>query len=112
MGLLENAERSTIATYLTSQLGSEDKIYVWDDSAKIYFETQAQTSAQFALPTVNTVKKSNAKLLEDDLLQVDSEFVVVNPEIPMSDVLKNSLEANYDKVSVEGVSTFKIYQKK
>lgn len=107
-----NAQRSTVATYLSSQVASDDKVYVWDDSAKIYIDGQLKSSAEFPLPSVNTMKKSQAKLLEDELLQNKSAFVVVNNKEKISETIENNLKANYDQLSVDGVSSFTIYKKK
>lgn len=112
LSLNTNSARSTIASYLKKQASSDDTIYVWDTSSKIGLESQLASSSQFTSPVVNTIKKANQKILEDELLQNLASYIVVNNDEKISDTIKNDISSNYEKVSISDASGFTIYHKK
>lgn len=107
-----NHTRSIIASYLKKQTSRNDTIYVWDDSSKIGLESQLPSSSQLTSPAVNTTKKANRKILEDEILQNSATYVVVNPNEKMPNTIKNDLSSNYKKVPATDLSGFTIYRKK
>lgn len=107
-----NSSRETIVTYLKKSAKSDQTIYVWDKTAKVYLETGLKSSAQFALPTVHTADKANKKGLEDELLQNEASYVVINKSQTASSTLKKNLKKNYKRVSLSDLKGFSLYQKK
>ncbi|MBM7636993.1 DUF2079 domain-containing protein [Streptococcus saliviloxodontae] len=107
-----NTERTTIARYIGKENGTENTIYVWDSSAKIYRQSKTKSASKFVLPTNNTADKTNYSNLQDHLIQDLASYVVVNQSEELPSSVKNNLKKNYDKVSVEKVSHFTIYKKK
>ncbi|SUN49455.1 membrane protein [Streptococcus equi subsp. equi] len=107
-----NQERSQIAHYLRQRLAEDQPIYVWDDTSKIYLETQAKSASQFASPFVNLKKESHQQMLEDELLQNKASYIVVNKQKALPKAVKKIVTANYKidrKIDVKG---FSLYQKK
>ena len=106
-----NQERTTLANYLKEQTAGDGKIYVWDDSAKIYLDSSLGSSSQFPLPVVNTVKKANMKTLEDELLQNSASYVVVNSSQDLPAVVEHDLATNFQLIEIDGVTRFVVNQK-
>ncbi|BCK48647.1 DUF2079 domain-containing protein [Streptococcus dysgalactiae subsp. dysgalactiae] len=107
-----NQERSHIASYLQQQLDGHQPIYVWDDTSKIYLESKAKSVSQFSSPNVNTKKVSHQKILEDELLENEAVYIVVNQKMKLPTILRNMLSSNYkidQKIDVKG---FTLYHKK
>lgn len=73
-----NQVRGQIANYLKSELNKDQAIYVWDTSSKIYLETGAKSASQFPSPFVNLKKQSHQHILEDELLENEAVYIVVN----------------------------------
>lgn len=107
-----NSSRELIVTYLKKSAKSDQTIYVWDKTAKVYLETGLKSASQFSSPTVHTADKINKKALEDELLQNEASYVVVNEAQPASATLRKNLKKSYKPVSIGGLSGFKLYQKK
>ncbi|AXQ79597.1 DUF2079 domain-containing protein [Streptococcus chenjunshii] len=105
-----NQERETVAEYLKQSVSGDNTVYVWDRTAKIYLTGELASSSQFSLPSVYTAKAANAKILEDELLQNGASYVVVNNSQSISETLRDHLLANYDVLSLDGLSAFTIYQ--
>ncbi|MEX2804356.1 DUF2079 domain-containing protein [Streptococcus sp. H31] len=103
-------ERHTVAKYLKKAVSDDGTVYVWDRTAGIYLAGELNSSSQFSSPTVYTAKASNAKILEDELLQNGASYVVVNNSQTISETLRNHLLANYEALSMDGLSAFTVYQ--
>lgn len=100
-----------ISTYLAKKMKPNEKIYVWDDSAKIYVESSALSASQFALPTLNTVSSDNHELLLDELLQFQATYVVFNPALPIPEEVEKDLLGDYEEIKLSGLKTMKLYFK-
>ncbi|WP_152972532.1 DUF2079 domain-containing protein [Streptococcus orisasini] len=108
-----NQERAQVAEYIRENTEKGSRIYVWDSSAKIYLDADRLSSSQFPLPMINTVKKSNEKALEDELLQNEASYVLVNENAErMPLVLKNNLKKNYKAASLKMSPDFTVYKRK
>ncbi len=107
-----NQERGEIVSYLKQNTSSKELIYTWDSSAKVYLDSVRKSATAYPIPTVNTVKASNKKELEDELLQNESKFVLVNKDLTLSETLQKNLENNYNLISEINSQHFLLYQKK
>lgn len=103
------ADREIVAQYISEQTERADKIYVWDNSASIYLDSQRLSSATITTitPYLNTTENKNSLIY--DLNKNDASFVVVNKNLPILDEVKTNLEAQYQ--SVQTTDHFVIYQK-
>ncbi len=103
------ADRENVAQYISEQTEEADKIYVWDDSASIYLDSQRLSSATITTvePYLNTAENKNSLIY--DLNKNDARFVVVNKNLPILDDVKANLETQYK--SVQTTDHFVIYQK-
>ncbi|EJN94667.1 hypothetical protein D822_05110 [Streptococcus ratti FA-1 = DSM 20564] len=108
-----NQERAQAADYIRENTEKKSKIYVWDSSAKIYLDANRLSSSQFPLPTINTVKASNKKTLEDELLQNEASYVLVNENADrLPSVLENNFRKNYKVISLKTSPDFTVYKRK
>ncbi|EHJ52119.1 membrane protein [Streptococcus macacae NCTC 11558] len=106
-----NQERAHIVNYIRENTKENAVIYTWDTSAKIYMDSDRRSSALFPLPMVNTVKASNQKALEDELLQNEASYVVVNEDSEhLSPTLKKDIVKKYKKVSLKNSPHFAVYK--
>ncbi|NQJ73339.1 quinol oxidase [Streptococcus suis] len=103
------ADRENVAQYVSEQTEEADKIYVWDNSASIYLDSQRLSSATITTitPYLNTAENKNSLIY--DLNKNDATYVVVNKNLPILDEVKTNLEAQYK--SVQTTDHFIIYQK-
>ncbi|HFI0791362.1 TPA: quinol oxidase [Streptococcus suis] len=103
------ADRENVAQYISEQTEEADKIYVWDNSASIYLDSQRLSSATITTitPYLNTTENKNSLIY--DLNKNDARFVVVNKNLPILDDVKTNLETQYK--SVQTTDHFVIYQK-
>ncbi|HFI0645511.1 TPA: quinol oxidase [Streptococcus suis] len=103
------ADRENVAQYISEQTEETDKIYVWDNSASIYLDSQRLSSATITTvePYLNTTENKNSLIY--DLNKNEARFVVVNKNLPILDDVKANLEAQYK--SVQTTDHFVIYQK-
>ncbi|NQN50455.1 quinol oxidase [Streptococcus suis] len=103
------ADRENVAQYVSEQTEEADKIYVWDNSASIYLDSQRLSSATITTitPYLNTTENKNSLIY--DLNKNDATYVVVNKNLPILDEVKTNLEAQYK--SVQTTDHFIIYQK-
>ncbi|TWT09831.1 DUF2079 domain-containing protein [Streptococcus sp. sy004] len=106
------ADRIRIAQYLKKTVTEDEKIYVWDNQPKIYADSQLTPSSQLILPVGYASSSMNNKTLEDELLQNQANYIVVNKQMKLSDDLKKDLQTNYKALSVAKVSNFTVYQLK
>ncbi|TWT13403.1 DUF2079 domain-containing protein [Streptococcus sp. sy010] len=105
-------ERVRLAQYLKKTVTEDEKIYVWDNQPKIYADSQLTPSSQLILPVGYASSPMNNKTLEDELLQNQANYIVVNKQMKLSDDLKKDLQTNYKALSVAKVSNFTVYQLK
>ncbi|MGT2907010.1 hypothetical protein [Streptococcus dentiloxodontae] len=110
--LKTNNERTVVADYISENTSSNDSIYVFDSTAKIYAKSGRLPVSQFALPDINTAESSNSKKLEDTLLQNSANYIIVRKDKKISDQVSADLSNYYEAVSVDGVSDFIIYHLK
>ncbi|HEL9630830.1 TPA: quinol oxidase [Streptococcus suis] len=103
------ADRENVAQYVSEQTEEADKIYVWDNSASIYLDSQRLSSATITTitPYLNTTENKNSLIY--DLNKNDATYVVVNKNLPILDEVKTNLETQYK--SVQTTDHFIIYQK-
>ncbi|MDW8751844.1 quinol oxidase [Streptococcus suis] len=103
------ADRENVAQYVSEQTEEADKIYVWDNSASIYLDSQRLSSATITTitPYLNTTENKNSLIY--DLNKNDATYVVVNKNLPILDEVKTNLESQYK--SVQTTDHFIIYQK-
>lgn len=103
------ADRENVAQYISEQTEEADKIYVWDNSASIYLDSQRLSSATITTvePYLNTAENKNSLIY--DLNKNEAKFVVVNKNLPILDDVKANLETQYK--SVQTTDHFVIYQK-
>lgn len=106
------SERVVLANYLKKQVTEDEKIYVWDSQPKIYADSQLTPSSQFLLPVGYTASSSNRKILEDELLQNQASYLVVNKKLSLSQALQKDLKEHYQVVTVPKVKNFTLYQLK
>lgn len=114
-GFLEkplNHERDLVANYLVKQTSSEDKIYVWDQTSRIYLKAGRQSASQITSPAFYRHDKANAALLEDELLQHDAKYLVVNKYLALPNALEKALSKTYQEVPNQDFTNFTIYQAK
>lgn len=102
-------DRASIASYVGQETNKTDKIYVWDNSASIYLDSQRLSSAILTTvePYLNTTENKNSLIY--DLNKNEATYVVVNKNLPILDEVKTNLEAQYQ--SVQTTDYFVIYQK-
>lgn len=103
------ADRASIASYVGQETTKTDKIYVWDNSASIYLDSQRLSSATIisAEPYLTTTGNQNSLLY--DLNKNEASLVIVNKNIPLLDDVKANLELQYK--SVKTTDYFTVYQK-
>ncbi|MBJ8326284.1 DUF2079 domain-containing protein [Streptococcus pacificus] len=103
-------EREMIASYIATNTADNDSIYVWDTVATIYQDSQRQSSSHLALPLINTSDAVNQKRLEDELLQNKAHYVVLNNNLELPQLVRNTLEEHYQEVSFENIEHLTVYQ--
>lgn len=106
------AERETIAQYVSSQSDSDAKIYAWDRSASLYLTAQRLSASQLAVPTAYPLTPTLQQNLVDDLLQGQATYLVVNKAMPLPGQLKDKLATTYQEVPIDQVTHFTLYQLK
>lgn len=106
------SERVILANYLKKTVLADEKIYVWDSQPKIYADSQLTPSSQFLLPVGYTASAVNRKTLEDELLQNQANYIVVNQQLPLSQALEKDLQDNYQVVKMPKLKKFTLYQLK
>ncbi|MGT2933696.1 DUF2079 domain-containing protein [Streptococcus catagoni] len=108
----QGSARQEVAAYLSQKVGSSEKIYVWDDSSKIYLDSKLKSASQFASPYVNLQSKEHQKILEDELLQNSAIYFVHNrtKKLPLS--IQKLLRKNYIRDTKLAVKGFHIYKQK
>ncbi|MGT2887898.1 DUF2079 domain-containing protein [Streptococcus didelphis] len=104
--------RHQVASYLAKNVKNSQQIYVWDTSSQIYLESQKKVASQIASPSVNFKKNSHKKILEDELLQDQADFIVLNTTQKLPDRIKKIIRKKYKPVRSIDVSSFRIYRKK
>ncbi|HFR3538975.1 TPA: quinol oxidase [Streptococcus suis] len=102
-------DRASIASYVGQETTKTDKIYVWDNSASIYLDSQRLSSATIitAEPYLTTTGNQNSLLY--DLNKNEASLVIVNKNIPLLDDVKANLELQYKPVKT--TDYFTVYQK-
>lgn len=105
-------QRQELAAYLAAQEDSESPIYVWDSSAQLYLYSQRLSTTQFPVATVNTANPDNLSLLEDELLQGEAAYLIVNRALALPSSLEKTLEESYTPVELEGITGFALYKVK
>lgn len=103
-------ERQVVANYLTKESSKDQRIYIWDQTAAVYLQSQRGSSSQFALPEVNTQSAANQKILEDELLQNQASYLVINDQLDLPASLETNLKNNYTEVKLAGLSQLSLYQ--
>ncbi|MGT2926731.1 DUF2079 domain-containing protein [Streptococcus cuniculipharyngis] len=104
------ADRQLVVKYLNKTANAEEKLYTWDNSTKIYEKTGLTPSSQLILPDAHTATKTNARLLEDDLLQNQASYIVVNKTLPISPAVSDNLKKNYKRQEIKGLTRFMVYR--
>ncbi|MCR8968098.1 DUF2079 domain-containing protein [Streptococcus zalophi] len=103
-------EREMIATYIGTNTADNDSIYVWDTVATIYQDSRRQSSSHLSLPLINTSDSVNQKRLEDEMLQNKARYVVLNNNLELPPLVKNTLDNHYQPISFENIDHLTVYQ--
>lgn len=106
----ETSERTQIARYIRENSNQSDRIYAWDDTAKLYTASQRLSSSAILSPTLYLTNKENQITLMNGLQQSPA-YIVVNNRVAVSADLQSLLEDNYQE-SDQTFSHFKLYQLK
>lgn len=102
-------DRQLVTNYLKKNATADEKIYVWDNSTTIYEKTFLTSSSVFILPDQNTASVTNRRLLEDDLLQNQASYLIVNKRVPLSQTVSDHLQKNYKPVAIKNLKQFMVY---
>lgn len=105
-------ERQQIAAYLMTETAAETKISAWDNSAQIYLDSQRLSATQFPVVTVNTASSANRALLEDELLQGEADYLIINHSLALPLALDKKLQEAYEPIELEGITYFTLYRAK
>lgn len=114
-GFLEkplNQERAQVVAYLNKQTEAEDKVYVWDKTSLISLKAGRRSASQLSSPAIYTAHQSQLKRLEDEWLQHKANYLVVNKDMPLTELLAKDLDEHYQEVSGTDFSHFTIYRLK
>ncbi|HFI0144584.1 TPA: quinol oxidase [Streptococcus suis] len=103
------ADRASIASYVEQETNEDDKIYVWDDSASIYLDSQRLSSATITTAEPYLTTTDNQNSLVYDLNKNEASLIIVNKNIPLLDDVKANVELQYK--SVKTTDYFTVYQK-
>lgn len=103
-------DRQEVAKFIKNNSAEDSSIYVWDDLATIYLNTERQSASKFSLPYLYTVTSANRKNLEDDLLQDNASYIVLAKNANITDTLKDNLSRHYDAINIKDVAAFTVYQ--
>ncbi|MGT2807835.1 DUF2079 domain-containing protein [Streptococcus iniae] len=103
-----NHTRQEVATYIAKETKESDRIFVWDDNARIYLSSQRKVASQFPSADVNLKKESHQKILEDELLQKSAAYIVINKNKKMPDKVTKIIEKNYKIDKTSNLSPFLI----
>ncbi|HFU4377281.1 TPA: quinol oxidase [Streptococcus suis] len=103
------ADRASIASYVGQETNEDDKIYVWDDSASIYLDSQRLSSATITTAEPYLTTTDNQNSLVYDLNKNEASLIIVNKNIPLLDDVKANVELQYK--SVKTTDYFTVYQK-
>lgn len=99
-----------VASYLKDKVVPGQHIYVWDDRAHVYLDSQTLSATSFPLATVNTQGDDQAKLLSDQLLQERATYVLVNKSLPLPEAVQKKLTSKYKPVTLEGIDLYTLYE--
>lgn len=102
-------DRQEVAAHIQEKSASEDRIYVWDNSAAVYLESQRLAVAKIIATEPYLRTKSQQDSLLYDLAQHEAKFIAVNKNIPLLEDMKSLLDSKYR--SVEKFGHFVLYQK-
>lgn len=115
MGLLQypiNQERDELANLLVMETADSDRIYVWDSSPRIYQSSHRLPASQIILPVLYTKDNKNSRLLDDELLQHQATYILVNKTLPLSDSLEKDLSNHYKKAALKNMTYFDVFELK
>lgn len=104
-------ERHEMAQYVKEHSEQEESIYVWDNSAQIYLESQRLASSKFITAKPYLEKKSHQNDLLFDLNQQEARYIVVNTSLPLLEGVQQLLDEHYVKVEME-LGNLALYQRK
>ena len=107
-----NRERRNVSDYLKANTSNQSIIYVWDKSSKIYLDTGLKSASQFPNPVVNTSTQDNSQKRDDDILQGNARYIVLNKSEKLPKEVSRVVRSNYKKISLDNAEHFLIYQKK
>lgn len=115
MGLLDypvNQERDELAAVIATETADSDKIYVWDKTPRIYQASNRLPASQILLPVLYANDNANRQLLDDELLQHQASYIIVNKDLPLSDSLEKDLSKHYKKAKIADVTYFDVFELK
>lgn len=106
----ETNERTQIAAYIRDNSKQNDKIYAWDDTARLYTASQRLSSSSILSPGLYLTNKENQITLMNGLQQ-HPRYIVVNNRLSVQADVEKLLAENYQE-SDQTYSHFKLYQLK
>lgn len=108
----ERHERREIASFIKHHTAKRSKIYVWDNQADIYLQSERASLSPFITPNVYMGDPSHAKRLEDTLLQGGAEWFILSNDAKINQAIKEKISEHYQKVSIGDLKYFVVYQLK
>lgn len=105
-------ERQTLASFVSKNTDKESKVYIWDNQATVYLQSERQSISKFSLPYLYTVTPKNMQSLEDSLLQDDAELVMIKKDTKLNQSIEKNFSRHYKQVKVKGINSFIIYKLK
>lgn len=105
-------QRNILSKEIADGTTVAESIYSWDTSTSIYQKSDRRSVSSFVLPYLYTGQKTHATTLIDDLLSDTASYVVVNKSLKLSEAVQKNLMDDYQEVSLDGISSFTLYQKK
>lgn len=110
MAIPLHQEREIVASYIATNTSKNESIYVWDNVATIYQDSQRQSSSHLSLPLINTSDIVNQKRLEDELLQNKASYFVVNNNLELPQLVKSTLDSHYQPIEFDNINQLTVYQ--
>ncbi|MGT2833646.1 hypothetical protein [Streptococcus halotolerans] len=105
-------ERQELTSFISKNTDKTSKIYIWDNQATVYLQSERQSTSKFSIPDLYTVTSKNKQSLEDSLLQDNAEFFIVKKGMTINKSIANNISRHYKRIKINGVNSFIIYKLK
>lgn len=105
-------ERELISQYIKEHTANDEPVIIIDSNATIYQQTRRASATHYPVSTIYLSHQKNQHEFEDELLENESNLIVISNQENLSDDLKRNLSNYYLEVTPESLEQFTIYRLK